>query len=326
MKAAIYHAYGPPEVVRVAEVRKPSPGRGEILVRICASTVSAADWRARSLIVPRGFGPFIRLAFGIFGPRQPILGSELSGIVESVGAGVTRFKPGDEVVAFLGAKFGCHAEYRVVPASANIIIKPANLNFEEAAAMSFGGMTALYYLRTLGKIAPGESVLVIGASGAVGSAAVQLATHCGTTVTGICSGTNADMVRALGAQHIIDYTREDLFAHGRAYDIVFDAVGEMSFSRGKHLLKPRGRMMLLASDLIQMLSMLGTRPEGKRVIAGPAKERLADLAYLKDLAEAGKYRPVIGHTFPLDGIVEAHRLVDTGHKKGNIAVRIGSNQ
>jgi NADPH:quinone reductase-like Zn-dependent oxidoreductase len=322
MKAAVYSTYGPPDVVRIAEVNKPVLGPGDVLVRIHATTVSAGDWRVRGLAVPRGFGPFVRLAFGVFGPRQTILGTELSGVVETVGADVTTFKPDDAVVAFMGATFGCHAEYRAVAADGNIIAKPDNLALEEAAAMCFGGMTALYFLRALGEIRSGMDVLVVGASGAVGSAAVQLATHFGATVTGVCSGGNVELVRSLGAKHVIDYTREDFTACGRTYDIVLDTVGDVSFATCGHLLKERGRLLLLAAGLPQMFEMVGTKPGGRRVFAGPAKERLEDLVLLKSLAEAGRYRPVVGRMLPLDQIVEAHKLAQSGHKVGSVVIKV----
>jgi NADPH:quinone reductase-like Zn-dependent oxidoreductase len=324
MKAAVYSAYGPPEAVRIADVATPVPGPDDALVRIRATTVSTADWRARSLVMPRGFGPFGRLAFGLLGPRQPILGTELAGIVEAVGARVTRFKPGDEVVAFLGAQFGCHAEYRVVPESANIVRKPVPLSFEEAGAMCFGGMTALYYLRSFGQVLRGDEVLVIGASGAVGSAAVQLAKHFGAVVTGVCSGANVEAVRSLGAARVIDYTREDYAASAGRFDIVFDTTGRASFAACGHLLKPGGRLLLVVATLGQLLGAGWPRPEGKRVIAGPAKERLEDLVLLAQLAEAGAYRPLVGCSFPLEQIVEAHRLVDSGHKRGSAVISLGA--
>lgn len=320
MKAAIFTKYGPPEVVRIADVAKPTPGPGEVLVRVRATTVSTGDWRVRSLIVPRGFGPFARLAFGLFGPRQPILGTELAGVVEAVGPRVKRFRAGDQVVAFLGAKFGCHAQYRVVPESWNIVHKPAALSVAEAGAMCFGGMTALYYLQSFGQLRPGEEVLVIGASGAVGSAAVPLAKHFGAQVTGVCSGANVEAVRALGAAHVIDYTREDFTAGARRYDIVFDTVGQASFATCGHLLKPGGRLLLAVASLAQLLDAMRSKPDGKRVIAGAAKERLEDLTLLAQLAEAGAYKPLVGRSLPLEEIVEAHRLVDSGHKRGSVVI------
>jgi NADPH:quinone reductase-like Zn-dependent oxidoreductase len=324
MKAAIYSAYGPPEVVRIADIATPAPGPNEVLVRVCATTVSTADWRARSLVMPKGFALLGRLVFGLLGPRQPILGTELAGVVEAAGERVTRFKPGDEVVAFMGAKFGCHAAYRAVAESANIVKKPAALSFAEAGAMCFGGMTALYYLQTVGRIRRGDDVLVIGASAAVGSAAVQLAKQFGATVTGVCSGANAEAVRSLGAVRVIDYTREDVLAEGRTFDIVFDTVGTASFATHGHVLKPGGRLLLAVASLFQLLDAMRSRPDGKRVLAGPARELHEDLVLLGQLADAGAYRPLIGHSFPLEDIVEADRLVDGGHKRGSAVITVSA--
>ncbi|MFS8067534.1 MAG: NAD(P)-dependent alcohol dehydrogenase, partial [Byssovorax sp.] len=209
MKAIVYHRYGQPDVVALAEVPKPTLGDREVLIRIHASTVTTADWRARSLSLPPGFGLMGRLVFGIFGPRKPILGTELAGEVEAVGKAVTRFKAGDQVFAFAGASYGCHAEYRTMAEDGLIARKPANLSFEEAAALSFGGTTALNFLRDKGGIKPGDRVLIVGASGGVGTAAVQIAKHLGAEVTGVCSTANLELVLSIGADRVIDYTSED---------------------------------------------------------------------------------------------------------------------
>ena len=225
MRAAVHRTYGPPDVVGIEDVETPEPKRNEVLIKIHATTVSSGDWRARSLAMPAGFGLLARPVFGFFGPRQPILGSELAGEIAGIGEGVTKFKIGDHVVAFPGIGMGCHAQYRTVPQDGRIVLKPAALSFEEAAAMSFGGTTALHFLRDLAGIRTGQKALIIGASGAVGSAAVQLAKYFGAEVTGVCSAANLDLVRSIGADRVIDYTKEDFTGNGETYDIILDAVG-----------------------------------------------------------------------------------------------------
>jgi NADPH:quinone reductase-like Zn-dependent oxidoreductase len=323
MKAAVYQRYGPPEVVELKEVPKPTPGAGELLIRIRATTVTSGDWRARSLVMPRGFGLFGRLAFGISRPRQPILGTELAGEIEGVGSGVTLFKTGDAVFAFTGMGMGCHAQYRCVTQDGPVAAKPANLGFDEAAALSFGGTTALDFFRR-GKLQAGERVLVNGASGAVGTAAVQLARHFGAVVTAVCSGANAELVRSLGAERVIDYTREDFAAGGEAYDVIVDTAGTAPFSRSRHALKRGGRLLLVLGGLGDLLGApWASMTSGRKVIAGPAPERAEDLRLLAGLAEAGRYKPVIDRRYPLEQIVEAHRHVDGGHKRGNVVVTVG---
>jgi NADPH:quinone reductase-like Zn-dependent oxidoreductase len=322
MKAALCRRYGPPENVRIEEVAKPEPKSNEVLIRIRATTVSSGDWRVRSLTVPKGMGFMVRGVFGIFRPRNPIFGTELAGEIEATGRDVTNFRVGDAVVAYPAFPNGCHAEYRTMPASGRMVHKPDRLTFEESAAMCFGGATALFYLRDLAKVAAGERVLIIGASGALGSAAVQIAKHIGTHVTGVCSAVNVDLVRSLGADRVIDYAREDTRQTGEAYDVIFDAVGESSFKPCQHLLKRNGRLLLLAAGLPEMLETIRSKRDGKRVFAGPAKESLEHLATLRAMAEAGWYRPVIDQIFPLERIAEAHARVETGRKRGSVVVTI----
>jgi NADPH:quinone reductase-like Zn-dependent oxidoreductase len=272
MKAAVYRQYGPPAVVKIENVEKPEPKAGEVRIKIRASTVSAADWRLRSLTVPSGFGLVTRLVFGISRPRRPILGTELSGEIEAIGKNVTKFRIGDQVFAFPGAGLGCHAEYRTMPENGKILLKPANLRFEEAAAISFGGTTALYYLRDIARLQQGEKVLVIGASGAVGSAAVQLARHFGASVTGVCSTANLELVRSIGADEVIDYTKEEFTRTGETYDVIFDATGTASSAKCQNFLRPGGRLLLLVAGLPQMLGAAwGPRSGNRRVYAGPAQ-------------------------------------------------------
>ena len=325
MKAAVYTKYGPPGVVTLAEVAKPVPRDNEVLVRVRAATVSSADWRARSLSMPPGFRLLGRLVFGVLGPRQKILGTELSGTVEVVGKAVTRFRVGDEVFAFPGAGLGAHAEYRVLPETGRIVHKPANLSFEEAAALSFGGTTALCFLRDKGGIRPGEKVLVVGASGSVGTAAVQIARHFGAEVTGVCSAANAELVRSLGAARVIDYNSEDFASSGETWDIILDATGTAPFARSGGALKPGGRLLVVLGNFAQALG-LERPPKGsdKHIVAGVAPEKLEDLQYLARLAEAGEYRPVIDRSYPLESAAEAHAYVDTGRKRGNVVLTVAA--
>ena len=244
MKVCVYERYGPPEVLQLKEVEKPNPKDNEVLIKIHATTVTSGDWRVRSLNVPAGFGLIMRLVFGVSRPKQPILGTELAGVVESVGKDVRKFKVGDQIFAFSDAAMGCYAEYKCMPEDGAVALKPANLTYDEAAALSFGGITALDFFRR-GKLQSGEIVLVNGASGGVGTAAVQLAKHFGADVTGVCSTANMELVRSLGASHVIDYTKEDFTQNGETYDVIVDTAGTAPFSRSKTSLKERGRLLMV---------------------------------------------------------------------------------
>ncbi len=320
MKAAVYHQYGSPDVVQLTEVEKPTPKDNEVLIRTRATTVTSGDWRVRSMNVPAGFGLLARLALGVTGPRQKILGTELAGEIESVGRNVRRFKPGDHVFIFTGAKMGCHAEYKCMPEAGAIALKPSNLTFDEAAAISFGGTTALDFFRR-GKLKRGERVLINGASGGVGTAAVQLARHFGAEVTAVCSSANAELVHSLGASRVIDYTKEDFTRGAETWDVIVDVAGTAPLSRVRKSLAERGRLLVILGNLADMLraplvSMRGSR----KIIAGPAGERPEDLRFLGELAEAGEFRPIIDRRYPFDQIAEAHRYVDTGRKRGNVVI------
>jgi NADPH:quinone reductase-like Zn-dependent oxidoreductase len=322
MRAFVYEKYGPPEVLHLQEVEKPEPKADEVLIKIRASTVTSGDCRARSLNVPAGFGLMSRLFLGVFGPRQPILGSELAGIVEAVGKDVQKFKVGDEVFAFGDAGMGCHADYRCMREEGAIALKPANLSYEEAAALSFGGTTALHFLRKA-EVQRGERVLVNGASGAVGTACVQLARHFGAVVTGVCSTANVELVRSLGAAHVIDYTQEDFTGNGERYDVIVDTVGTAPFSRSSASLTEGGRLLLIYASLPEMLRIpwiaMTTK---KKVFAGVALGTREETQLLAELAKAGEFKPVIDRRYPFEQIVEAHRYVDSGRKKGNIIITL----
>ena len=278
----------------------------------------------RSLDVPTGFGFIARLALGVRKPRQPILGTELAGDVEAVGKGVTRFTVGDRVFAFSGTRMGCHAEYKCMAEDGMVAPIPPNLSYDEAAGLSFGGTTALDFLRR-GKLQSGERVLVNGASGGVGTAVVQLAVHSGADVTGVCSTANVDLVRSLGARHVIDYTREDFTKTGETYDVIVDTAGTAPFSRSKRALTPRGRLLQVLGGLPDLLRVPWVAlTSGKRIVAGPAAERPEDLRFLAQLAESGEFKPVIDRRYPFEQIVEAHRYVDKGHKRGNVVITFGA--
>jgi NADPH:quinone reductase-like Zn-dependent oxidoreductase len=322
MKALVYERYGGPDVLRFAEAPTPVPGPDEVLIKIHATTVNSADWRVRSLEVPAGFGLLSRLALGIRGPRQPVLGTELSGVVASVGRDVTTFKAGDAVFAFPGVRMGCHAEYQCMAQDAAVALKPANLSHAQAAALSFGGTTALHFLRKA-RLGAGKSVLVNGASGAVGTAAVQLAKHFGAEVTAVCSGRNADLVTSLGADHIIDYTKEDFTRNARTYDVIIDTAGTAPFARSRASLRDGGQLLVVLGGLPDLLRIPWVAlTDSRKVIGGTATATAEDLRFLAGLAEGGELKPVIDRTYRFDEIVEAHRYVDTGRKTGSVVITL----
>ncbi|WP_253905803.1 NAD(P)-dependent alcohol dehydrogenase [Arthrobacter sp. H5] len=324
MKVAAYRHFGSPEVVSLVELPKPSPGRDHVLVKVHASTVSAADYRARSRNVPKGLGILAAFGLGIFRPHNPILGMDVAGVVEAVGANVTTFKPGDEVIAMLGAKFGGHAGYVCVPQKGAITVKPRNMSFEEAVTLVFGGLTALGFLNRAA-LKPGGTILVNGASGAVGTAATQLAQHMGAHVTGVCSSANRELVSSLGADRVIDYAEQDFTTEGRTYDVIIDCVGNAPFERVEALINPGGTLLLVIADLKEIVRAAGrSRKSGKLVTAGNIKYTAEDLAFLVSLAESGRYKAVTDRTYRLSDIVEAHRYVETGRKTGNVVVQIAA--
>lgn len=323
MRAAVYRRYGAPDVVSIEEAETPNPGDDDVLVKVRATTVTTGDARMRAFRMPRGFGLPGRLGLGTFAPRNTVLGMDFAGDVAAVGRNVTAFKPGEAV---FGATGRCHAEYVIVRHTGSIARKPAGVGYDEAAAAPFGGVTALTFLTDWAGVRRGESVLVIGASGAVGSAAVQIARDGGAAVTGVCSAANADLVRSLGAQRTIDYAREDFMQSGATYDIIMDTVGAVSFARAQGSLKAGGRFLALVTSLGDLLflpawtKMTGT----KRAIAGVAASNGEKIRALAALLDAGRFKPVIGARYPLERIAEAHAAVDTGHKRGNVVVTVGA--
>ena len=314
MRAAVVERYGPPEVVEVREVPDPSvQGRGRVLVRVRAAAVTSADGRIRGARFPRGFGTLARLAFGVRRPRRAVLGGVFSGVVEEVGPGVVGIAVGDEVCGMTGVRFGTHAEL-VVARADRLVVKPAGVSHQDAAGVLFGGTTALHYLRD--RVRPGHRVLVNGASGAIGTSAVQLARLAGGRVTGVCSGANADLVRSLGAEDVVAHTTPALTSLPGTYDVVLDTVGNIDVAGGRALLAPGGVLLLAVADLGQTLRARGD------VVAGPSPEKPEYFARLLDLVASGDLRVVVSRTMPLDDVAEAHRVVDTGRKVGNVVLTL----
>ena len=321
MKAIVCTRYGPPDVLQLQEVERPAPRDNDILVKVHASTVTAGDCRIRSFTFPRWFWLPGRIMFGLRKPRRKIPGCDLAGEIESVGKDVRLFKKGDPVFGYTkGVSFnGCNAEYKSLPEEGLVTIKPVNITYEEAAAIPIGGLTALHLLRK-GSIQSGQKVLIYGASGSVGTFAVQLAKYFGAEVTGVCSTTNLELVKSLGADNVIDYTKEDFTKSGQTYDAIFDAVSKTSFSRCRGSLKQRGSYITVDWPLLQALwtSVVGS----KKVIFGIAPNRTENVIFLKKLVGAGKIKSVIDRCYPLEQTAEAHRYVETGHKRGNVVITV----
>lgn len=335
MKAAVITEYGSPDVLQLKEVAKPTPGDNEILVRIYATSVKYGDLVARNFkeISPRQFNMpllfwlFAKVFFGFRKPKITILGSEFAGEIESVGKAVTSFKRGDHVFGYLGQNMGAYAEYLCMPEDGCVALKPVNMTYEEAATVPYGAIMALGLLRNV-KIRPGQQVLINGASGAIGSAAVQLAkAHFGAEVTGVCSTPRLELVKSLGADTVIDYTQEDFTQRGDTYDLIFDVLGKGSFARSKHSLKPNGIHLFASFKMKHLLQMLWTSRIGsKKVKCALAPGSTEDLMAVKELIEAGKIKSVIDKRFPLEQTAEAHRYVEEGHKKGHIAITVKHNE
>jgi NADPH:quinone reductase-like Zn-dependent oxidoreductase len=319
MKAIVYTKYGSPDVLQLKEVEKPSPRDNEVLIKIYATTVTSGDCRMRRA------DPFaIRIVNGLIRPKKiTILGNELAGVIEAVGKDVKLFKAGDQVFGQAGLTLGTNAEYICLPENGAIALKPSNLTYEEVAAIPFGGNTALHFLKK-GNISSGQKILVYSASGSLGNAAVQLAKYFGAEVTGLCSSANVLMVKSLGADRVIDYTKEDFTKSGQTYDIIFDTTGKSPFSACVKLLNQNGIYLRAVNmSLSSILHGIWTsRTSSKKVIGGIATELKENLVFLKELIEAAKLKPVIDKVYPFEQISEAHRYVDKGHKKGNVVIKV----
>ena len=328
MKAIVYTDYGPPEVLHLAEVAKPTPKDNEILIRVHATPVNYGDMLARTFanVTPSKFNMpallwlFARLSFGWRKPKKSILGSELAGVVEAVGKDVAQFKPGDQVFAYSGMTMGAYAEYICLPATGMVALKPANLSYAEAAALPYGGIMALSLLRK-GKLQAGQKILINGASGGIGSLAVQLAKHFGAHVTGVCSTPRVEYVKALGADQVIDYTKTDFTQGNERYDLVFDILGRSSFDRCRRVLTPNGIYLLASFKGDKLLQMFWTaRRDGQKVICAFADEQVADLVFLKELAESGQVKTIIDRCYPLAEAAAAHRYYEDGPKAGHVVM------
>jgi len=325
VKAIVCTRYGPPEVLQLKEVSQPTLGDNDVLIKVHATTVTSGDSRMRSFKVPLSFWLPARMALGLRKPNNPILGAELAGEIESAGKDVKLFKKGDQVFAYPGHNGGAYGEYICMSEKGCLAIKPANMTFEEAAAIPFGGNTALHFLRK-GNIRSGQKVLIYGASGSVGTFAVQLARYFGAEVTGVCGTTNLELVKSLGADKVIDYTKGDFTKNGETYDVIFDAIGKSSFSGCMRSLKKEGIYLhAVATPAVMLRMRLASMKSSKKLIGGTAIPDIENLIFLKELVEAGKIKPVIDRCYPLDRMAEAHRYVDRGHKKGNVVITIEHN-
>jgi NADPH:quinone reductase-like Zn-dependent oxidoreductase len=325
MLAVVYEKYGSPDVLEFQDVAKPTPREDEILTKVHATTVTVADVRSRSFTVPPSVRLPARISLGLRKPRKTVLGMELAGEVESVGVDVTRFKKGDQVFAATLMSFGAYAEYICLPEDATIAIKPSNVTYEEAAALPIGARTALHYIRKA-NIQPGQKVLIYGASGSVGTYALQLAKYFGAEVTGVCSTANVELVESLGADHVINYTVDDFSTKGETYDVIFEAVNKSSFPVCMKALKEDG-IYVNVTEPIPSFEMLWAKmtSSNKLMLGENPPESAKDLIFLKELVEAGKLKPVIDRGYPLEQIVDAHRYVDKGHKKGNVVITVNHN-
>ena len=326
MRAIVTTKYGPPDVLQLQEVEKPTPKEDEVLIRIRATTVTAGDCELRSLNVPLGMQLMMRAGFGFRRPRFKIPGTELAGEIEALGVDVTEFKVGDQVFGSAGTSFGANAEYICLPEKpaemeGGVAIKPANMTYEEAATVPFGGRDSLHFLK-LGNIQNGQKILINGAGGSIGTFGVQLAKYYGAEVTAVDSAGKLDMLRSIGADHVVDYTREDFTKNGEVYDVIFDVIGVISFSRSAKSIKENGTY-LLANPASQLVQGLWTRIRSNRkVIMQTSSGSMKDLIFLRELVEEGKLKTVIDKTYPLEQIVEAHRYVEKGGKLGNVVITV----
>jgi NADPH:quinone reductase-like Zn-dependent oxidoreductase len=316
MKAVYCTAYGSPEVLKIVDLPKPIPQADELLIRIHATAVNSGDVRIRKA------DPWaVRLFFGLAKPKKPILGGVFSGEVVAIGEAVTRFKVGDAVFGSTGMSFGAYAEFKSIRETATLVLKPDSLSHAEAAIIPFGAMTALHFIQKA-NIKSGQKVLIYGASGAVGSAAVQLAKSFGAEVTAVCSGSNGELMKEIGADKVINYRREELSVNNTQYDVIYEAVNKLSFSESIKHLKKDGVLILGAAGFPQMLRAGITRMGGRKVLTGLIRESAESLNFIKELIEQGKYQPVLDRSFSLNRIAEAHEYVDLGHKKGNVGIEV----
>jgi NADPH:quinone reductase-like Zn-dependent oxidoreductase len=327
MKAIVHTAYGPPDELQLQEVDKPVPKDNEVLIKIHATTVTTTDCNIRNLtFLPTLLKLPMRMQFGFQKPNIKILGIELAGEIEAAGKDVSRFKIGDQVFGTPEPSMGTHAEYICMPEDGVLTSKPANMSYEEAAAVTLAGHTALYFIRDQGKIQAGQKVLIIGASGAVGSFAVQLAKYYGAEVTGVCSTTNLELVKSLGADKVVDYTKEDFTQSGETYDVIFDAVHKSSFLRCRNSLREKGIYLVTMPSLTFLLQTLWTSVVGdKKIMNGSREATVEDLLVFNELFEAGKLKVVIDRRYPLEQTAEAFRYVEKGHKKGNVVITVTDN-
>ena len=333
MKAIVYTEFGPPEVLQLKEVQKPAPKDNEVLIRVYAAPVSYGDLTARNFknISSREFHmplPLLlptRMYFGFTKPKINILGSEFAGEIESTGKEVRLFKEGDQVYGYLGQRMGAYAEYLCMPEDGSVALKPAKMTYAEAAAVPYGAIMATSLLRK-GNLQSGHKVLINGASGGIGSAAVQLARYYGADVTGVCGTPRLEYVKSLGADQVIDYTEEDFTKNGETYDLIFDILGKSSFSRCKNSLKQNGIYLLASFKMKPLFQMLWTKTVGsQKVVCAMASEKSEDLVFIKELIEVGKFKSIIDKCYPLEQAAEAHRYVETGQKKGNVVLTVEHN-
>ena len=317
MKAIELTKYGAPEFLQMKEVEKPSPKDNEILIKIHATSVSSGDARMRRA------DPFIiRLIFGFKRPRKSVLGVVVSGEIEAIGKNVSNYKIGDQVFGSSGMSFGAHAEYVSVPEDAVLALKPANMTYEEAAAIPFGATASMHFLR-IANVLPGQKVLISGASGALGTMAVQLAKNFGAEVTAVCSTANFDLMKSLGADHVIDYTKEDFTENEKKYDVIFDTIGKVSVNKALKSLSDNGHLLLASAGIGTMIGgSVKSMFIKKKIVSGVIKETVEDMNFFKQEIEQGKLKAVIDRTYPLEQIAEAHAYVDKGHKKGNVVIAI----
>ncbi|PFN76545.1 NAD(P)-dependent alcohol dehydrogenase [Bacillus sp. AFS076308] len=326
MRAIVYTTYGPPDVLQLKEVEKPIPKDNEILVKVKATTVTVADIRSRSFTVPSVFWLPARITLGFRQPKKEILGMELAGEVESVGKNVKKYKEGDQVYAASLEGFGAYAEYKCLHEDGPVSIKPSNITYAEAAAIPIGARTALYFLRKA-NIQSGQKVFIYGASGSVGTYAVQLAKYFGANVTGVCSTTNLELVKSLGADKVIDYTAEDFSSTDETYDVIFEAVNKSSFSACMKLLKKDGTYINITEPLPSVRMLWTQLTSGKKILLSRNSPETSEaLNFLKELVEAGKLKVVIDRSYEFKEIVEAHRYVEKGHKKGNVVIHVEKNR